>query len=402
MRIAPMMLSLSLCLMATGTVPASAAEPPPDASADAATPAAGEAGTHDLFRDSDDGRFDMSSWLLEHHGFLPVPIVVTDPALGYGGGVALTFFHRPRGAPTTRTGPDGKPRMITPNILGAMAMKTENGSQAYGAGANLHFREDDWRYKGGLAKTDFNIDFYSSGNLLPQRKVAVNLEGLMSFQQVSRRLGERDMFLSAQWIYMDVDPRLENAGDRPLFTDLDFEQVSSGLGLTFEYDSRDNPFTPSRGYLFAAQGNAYLPAIGSDVEFQSYRVHGYGYWPLGRQLVLGGRADLRRVDGDVPFYRLPYIDLRGVPSARYQDDQTGVLEAELRWNVTSRWAGIGFLGAGRAWGARAGFQEAPTAVSKGLGVRYLIARQLGMYVGADYAWGPEDQTVIIQMGSAWR
>ncbi|AKC88153.1 hypothetical protein WQ53_03005 [Pseudoxanthomonas suwonensis] len=355
------------------------------------------------FRDREDGRFDMSSWLLEHHGFLPVPIVVSDPALGYGGGVALAFFHRPKGAPATRTGTDGKPRMITPDIMGVMAMKTENGSQAYGAGANLHFREDDWRYKGGLARTDLNIDFYTSGRVLPQQKVAVNLEGLMSFQQVSRRLGDRDMFLSAQWIYMDVDPRLENAADRPLFTDLDFEQVSSGLGLALEYDSRDNPFTPSRGYLFQVQGNAYLPAIGSDVEFQSYRLHGYGFWPLGGHLVLGGRADVRRVDGDVPFYRLPYIDLRGVPSARYQDDTAGVLETELRWNLTTRWAGIGFLGAGRAWGERAGFGDAPTAVSKGFGARYLVARQLGMYVGVDYAWGPEDQkTVIIQMGSAWR
>lgn len=355
-----------------------------------------------LFHDAEDDAFDMSAWLLEHHGFMPVPIIITDPALGYGGGVALTFFHRPKGSPATRTGRDGQPKMISPNILGIMGMKTENGSTAYGAGGIFHFREDSWRYKGGAGNADFNIDFYTSGRLLPPAKVAVNLQGLASFQQVSRRLGERDMFLSLQWIYTDLEPRLENAADRPHFTDLDFEEVSSALGLTLEYDSRDNPFTPSRGYDLQVQGNFYAPAFGSDVSFQSYRARGFGYWPLGKHLVLGGRADLRSVDGDVPFYRLPYIDMRGIPSARYQDDNAGVLETELRWNLTRRWAGIGFLGAGRAWGDRAGFGDAPTAVSKGLGVRYLIARQIGLYVGADYAWGPEDQTVIVQVGSAWR
>lgn len=362
---------------------------------------AGAATAGNLFRDPEDGAFDLSAWLLEHHGFMPVPIIITDPALGYGGGVALTFFHRPSGSPATRTGPDGKPTMIPPNIVGIMGMKTENGSTAYGAGGILHFREDAWRYMGGAGDADLNIDFYTSDKLLPPARVAVNMQGLASFQQVSRRLGEQDMFLSLQWIYMDLEPRLENAADRPHFADLDFEEVSSALGLTLEYDSRDNPFTPSHGYDLQVQGNFYSSAFGSDVSFQSYRARALGYWPLGERLVLGARADLRSVDGGVPFYRLPYIDLRGVPSARYQDDNAGVLESELRWNVTRRWAGVGFLGAGRAWGERAGFGDASTVVSKGVGVRYLIARQLGLYVGTDHAWGPEDQTVIVQVGSAW-
>ncbi len=44
------------------------------------------------FRDPQDGQFDMSEWLLDHKGFLPVPIIITEPAVGYGGGAALVFF----------------------------------------------------------------------------------------------------------------------------------------------------------------------------------------------------------------------------------------------------------------------------------------------------------------------
>ena len=47
------------------------------------------------FVDPEDGQFDLSAILEHPHGFLPVPIVVTEPAVGYGGG-AVGMFLRPR------------------------------------------------------------------------------------------------------------------------------------------------------------------------------------------------------------------------------------------------------------------------------------------------------------------
>ncbi len=35
----------------------------------------------------------MSNWLLDRDGLLPVHIIVTEPAVGYGGGLALVYFH---------------------------------------------------------------------------------------------------------------------------------------------------------------------------------------------------------------------------------------------------------------------------------------------------------------------
>src|SRR5215218_4738661 len=46
------------------------------------------------FTDPDDGRVDLSDYLLTRKGFLPVPIIVTEPALGYGGGLAIAFFSQ--------------------------------------------------------------------------------------------------------------------------------------------------------------------------------------------------------------------------------------------------------------------------------------------------------------------
>ena len=37
----------------------------------------------------------------------------------------------------------------------------------------------------------------------------------------------------------------------------------------------------------------------------------------------------------------------------------------------------------------------------GLGVRYLFAADLGLWIGADLARGPEDDVFYIQVGHAW-
>ncbi|AMJ55306.1 MULTISPECIES: BamA/TamA family outer membrane protein [Stenotrophomonas] len=360
-------------------------------------------GFWELLHDPTDGKIDASRWLLERKGgFLPVPIIITDPAVGNGGGVALAFF-RPNAHPAAAADSGERPAMVSPDIYGAMAMRTSNGTQAFGAGALLHFDEDRWRYRGGVGKASINLDFHSPGNrLLPPRQISYTTEGIASFQQVFHRLGKRDLYVGLAWIYMDMDLSFKTDSDREFFSDRELASKTSGLGLSLEYDNRDNPFTPSRGWLAMVEGNAYAKALGSDADFQSYRAHSYGYLPLGASTVLGLRADARWVNGQVPFYRLPYIDMRGIGSARYQDSRAATVETELRWNLGPRWALVGFVGAGRTWGRHTSFGDGSSRVSKGGGFRYLLVRQLGMYAGIDYAWGPEDETFYIQMGSAWR
>jgi outer membrane protein assembly factor BamA len=217
-----------------------------------------------------------------------------------------------------------------------------------------------------------------------------------------RRLGESENFIGTRWIYLDLDTRFDPSRPDPVFAPGGRAVKSSGLGLTFEHDSRDNFFTPSSGWKGYLESMLYSPDIGSDNTYQTYRAYAFSYFPLKKEFILGVRADGRAARGDVPFYQLPFIELRGIPVARYQDENAAVAEAELRWDVTPRWALIGFLGAGRAWGSTTNFSDADTAKAWGLGLRYLIARRLGLYMGADIARGPEDTAFYIQAGSAWR
>jgi len=217
-----------------------------------------------------------------------------------------------------------------------------------------------------------------------------------------RRLGQSDAWRGARWNLLDLANRFDAEGQAATFGPLVRTNRASGLGLSLEVDTRDNIFTPSRGWTGSLDATWYSPAWGSDTQFRSYRGHAFGWWPATKSLVLAGRIDGRAADGQVPFYMLPFIDLRGVPAFRLQDRRTAVIETEARWNVTARWALVGFVGAGRAWGSSTGWSDGTHTVSKGVGFRYLVARRLGMYMGIDWAWSSQDQAFYIQVGSPWR
>ena len=352
----------------------------------------------DRFIDPEDGAFDASEYLLDHRGVLPVPILITEPAVGYGGGIAAAWFSESIRDAASRTAPGG--RITPPNILGLALAGTENGTRAGGLGARLSFDDDRWRYRGFGAAMKVNLDFYGVGG--GELALAYTLEGWATFHEAMRRLGASDHFLGLRFLYMDLESSLQADSSGTGLTPREFAQRTTELGVRYQYDSRDNIFFTKRGLEGALDVMVSRQRFGSDSDFETYRTHVFAYHPFGERVVGALRLDARAARGDVPFYQLPFIDMRGVPAARYQDENTGLAEIEGRYYFTPRWIGVAFLGAGRVWGRRTSFDEAGSVVSKGAGFRYLIARRLGLAAGIDVARGPEKTAWYIQFGNAWR
>jgi hypothetical protein len=335
-----------------------------------------------VFTDPEDGAFDASEWLLDKKGFLPVPILVTEPAIGYGGGAALLWFRESLGERRAQG------RLTPPDIFGGALAATENGTTLAGAFGMVTFAREYWRWRGFIGRPDVNLDFYAQDS-----KIGYNLEGWATTHLVQRRLGESENFVGGRWNYLDFEARFDPSRPEPVVSPADRTIRSSGLGAFFEHDSRDNFFTPSSGWKFFVESVFYSPEIGSDEKYETYRAYALSYFPLAKEWILGLRADARAARGDVPFYQLPFIEMRGIPFFRYQDEDVALAEAELRWNFTPRWALVGFAGYGKA---------DESASAWGVGFRRLVARRLGIYMGIDIAKGPEETAFYIQAGSAWR
>ena len=352
----------------------------------------------DGFTDPQDGAFDGSEYLLDHRGVLPVPIIITEPAVGYGGGIAAVWFSESIRDATSRVKPGG--RLTPPSIFTLAAFGTENGTRGAAIGGRSSFDDDRWRYRGGATAMKINLDFYGIGGR--DLALAYTLNGWATFHEGMRRLGTSDHFLGARMLYMDLESGLNADFSGTGLTPRELADKTVELGVRYQFDSRDNIFFTRRGVEAALDVIVEREALGSDNDFETYRTHVFAYQPFGERFVGALRLDARAARGGVPFYQLPFIDMRGVPAARYQDENTSLAEIEGRYYFTPRWVGVAFLGAGRVWGRRTSFDEVGSVVSKGAGFRYVIARRIGLAAGIDVARGPEKTAWYIQMGNAWR
>ncbi|WP_339948529.1 hypothetical protein [uncultured Albimonas sp.] len=344
-----------------------------------------ERGWRDLFFDPQDGAPDLSG-LLARGGFVPAPVLITEPAVDGGLGL-VGYFVQMRGAdrPPERT------------ILGAAV--TGNGSNGYGALHSGSFLGGDLLYSAAAAHGLAILNLYPGG-----RDYSLAYDNTITYVggRAHYRLGGGAVSVgpSVSWRSNDVAADLSGLFPRrdPLLgrtTDL------LALGGSLHYDDRDNPLTPTSGVNAIAEALTYSAALGSDRDFSSLTMTAAGFESRG-EWTAGALISLAATFGDAPFFMEPGVDLRGVSYGRYTGDRVASLEVELRRQVSDRWAVLGFAGVGHAQrsGSILSGSEA-TVPAGGVGLRYRIARKLGLDMGLDLAFGEEGSTVYIQFGHAW-
>jgi len=365
----------------------------------ALTPASATGQKGGVFRDPEDGRLDMSEWLLTKKGFLPIPIIITEPALGYGGGLVLAFFSQPLGA-----GAGEGHTYSPPLIAAAAAFYTSDGSAGGGAFLFYPFRHDQFRYLGALGGASLNLDFYGfdPDGPLADNPVGYTLDPTFLVQRLQGRIKRTPLFAGLHYLYM----RTKTSFDATLpetVPERDLKLGLGGLGTSLEYDTRDNLLDPRRGMDITASGTWYQKGFGSDLAFERYQVQGLFYWQPESRWGYGLRVDSRFSSSDAPFFMKPFLAMRGLASGQYSNDVTLLTEGELRYAVDPRWTILGFGGGGRVGETLGDLGSAPTVGAGGLGFRYLIARKLGLGSGVDFALGPGGEFAFyIQAGSAWR
>jgi hypothetical protein len=347
------------------------------------------------FRSPEDGWLDVSGFLDEKYGFLPVVIPITEPAVGYGAAGGLAFLSKPLGESEAGHG--------RPNITMVGGFGTENGSWGIMAGDVRHWLDDRLQTLAGVVYASVNLDFHGigEGGHLAEHPLRYDLEPKGGTLQGKYRMGNSCVWAGLNYAFAVTRVTFDApAGTRGL---PDFERNSHVGGLTpsLTFDSRDNIFTPVRGTYVEASAGLFSEALGSDDEFQRVRLIAMQFIPLHPKLSLGFRAEGAASFDDTPFYLRPFIYLRGAPVMRYQGEEIAQIEAELRWQFWKRFSLVGFVGGGAAWNQLERFSNTQTVVTGGTGFRYELARKYGLHMGLDVAFGPENTAVYVQVGSAW-
>lgn len=355
----------------------------------------------DKLIDPEDGWLDGGQVLLDYpYGVLPVPIIITEPAVGNGLGLAAVHFHDVgKGVPADELDSRGRtiPRSVSALALGG----TENGTKFAGGGHFGHYKQDTIRYESIIGYADVFMDFYGPINQPNEQGAAFNTEAVALMQVLAFRLGESNWFAGGAYRYLNTDTKFKLGNDVPGISNDSLESSNAAIAAVVRYDSLDNQITPNHGIVSDLQLARFDKAVGGDFNYNQLTWLNQVHFTLGEKWKLGARLDSDNVDGDAPFYAIPYIELKGIPALRYQGKNTITSEVRLDWEFHPRWLIGVFAGAGRTANNRDNLSEAPSRVSRGLGFRYMGVKRLGLSLGLDYASGPEDDTVYISFGTRW-
>jgi hypothetical protein len=364
-----------------------------------------EASFLDDMKDPKEGGFDMSKRLASRTGFLPIPIIITEPAVGYGGGLGILYFHKSKEelSNTEEFDWDTPQKFETPNLSAVLGLGTANGTWATGG---MHFGswfEDRLRYLGVAGYGSVNLQFFGIGDIdISETPLSYNVKAFFLIQELKARILDSPFFAGARYTFTNADSTFDIGRDLPVFIRNRLEVKSGGLGPVLEYDSRDNIMSPNRGISAQVMGLIYDPSLGGDTHYYAVRTFAKLYRDvLKKKLLLGLRLDGRISGGDIPFYAYPFIDMRGIPAMRYQGEYAFVTEGQITWNCWRRWYLLGFLGSGWAVSSLSDLALDNAQIAKGFGFRYLLARVYGLRVGIDVARGPERWAWYLQIGQAW-
>jgi hypothetical protein len=347
------------------------------------------------FRSPDDGWIDVSGLLEEKYGFLPIPLIITEPAVGYGGGLGLMFLSKPL--------PHAEDGLGRPNITTAAGFGTENGTVGVLAADLRYWLDEHLQTLVGFIYSSVNLDYYGIGDdpALANNPLRYNLEPKGGTARAKYRFGDTRLWAGLNYGFSSTRVSFDKPPGTPGEPAFQHESNVGGFTPSFTLDTRDNFFTPNRGTYVEASGGFFSPAFGADQDFQRANLLAMQFIALGSTLFLGVRAEGAASFGNEPFYLRPYISLRGAPTLRYQGEEVAQIETELRWQFWKRFSLVGFVGAGAAWNNLEHFDSTKTIVTGGAGFRYELARAYGLHIGLDVARGPDDTAVYIQFGSAW-
>jgi len=172
---------------------------------------------------------------------------------------------------------------------------------------------------------------------------------------------------------------------------------SNGVGLTTEYDTRDNVNSPQKGSFININSLSYRKGLGGNEDFDTINLQARHYYEQMQKLVLAMRLD-GKFTINAPSSAYATVDLRGYTSGQYLAKNSTTLEAEERLDIAYNIGATLFSGVSALYGS-GGSNYYP---SLGGGLNYMMKKEEKMVVRLEGAVGREGSYgIYLQFGRAF-
>lgn len=300
-----------------------------------------------------------------------------------------------------RIGSDRAP----PSSVGLFGVATTNGTWGAGVGGMAHFGDDDWRLLAGGGYMDMRFSYYGIGGAsdvpvgLRLKIAPLRVQGL---RQVVKNL-----YLGGQVQYSRVSIGLDvdsAAFDVPFVPDpRTFTEVI--VAPVVEFDSRNDQFFPTRGWLVDASASLLSAKLGSDSTMQRYDVLTTWQtgWDDGTQVVAASVLGCYAT-GEVPINQLCLVSgqngLRGYEPGRYLDRTMVTVQAEYR-KMVGRFGFTAFAGVAQTAPRPADLSTEDLLPAAGVGLRFRLLKQFPINYRTDVAFGKDGVEFYFSIGEGF-
>jgi hypothetical protein len=326
------------------------------------------------------------------------PIPISSPAVGSGLVLAVGYVFKLN--QEDKTSP--------PSTVGLVGAFTNSGTRGGGIGGRLYFSENKYQTTFALVKGRVNFDFFGVGIRPGREPVSVPLKmgGTILFGEFMRNVG-KDIFIGPRYQRRNLYVRLDGLQTPGGFEipEIDLKAVSSSLGFHVQRDKRDSTFYPTKGSLFDVTGDFFAKGLGSNRQYQNYKVSYNGYRELAPKQILAYRGMVCASYQDVPFYDLCLYgtssDLRGYTGGENQNRRMFATQAEYRRELKGRFGMVAFAGLGgiaSRWNAFRADELLPAA---GAGLRFTLDKKNRINYRVDFGVGRGGHTLSIGVGEAF-
>ena len=337
-----------------------------------------------------DIRDDETKLKVQRGDFVAVPIPISNPTLGTGLVAGGAYFYAQ----------DEELKKLQPASLTAAAgMYTSNDSKAFVLVQQNYWNRDKWRVTGAIGVADLRLSLLAADETSGTESVDWRIRGSFLFAKVATRI-KGDWYGGITARLVDAEQRIEISSLPPEFEPMS-DLRSVGLGLYFEYDSRDMPLNSHSGghFTFATLFND--EAIGSDSTYQSYSAAYQSYHTLTDSLVLAWELRGCGREGMAPLWDACKIKLRGFAATDYLGQNSSSGQVEARWQVSKRWGLVTFVGAGSIGSSYNDLRENEAIPSYGVGVRFMVLAAKRINIRIDYARSTDSDAIYLSVGEAF-
>ena len=333
------------------------------------------------------------------NSFVVLPLVYYSPETRWAAGVGGIMTFRPKGT-------EGQDR---PSALSFVALYTLNKQFTINAKPEIYLKKGMYFLTGNLEISRYPNKFFGIGNDTPD-----SFEENYTPHQISLEAAFWKKIVPRHNIYAGLVYNFDHyrfedfePSGRLITGDIPGSRggTTSGLGLLFKWDDRDNVFTPRRGRQFSLSASLYNSLFAGDYNYAKILLDLRQFFPLFSSHVLAVQGIIRTMAGNVPVMALPKIGsdsvMRGYYSGRYRDKTMAAVQAEYRFPVWWRFGLAAFGGFGDVAKDLGHLAPGRFKFSAGWGIRFKIDPKEGATLRLDFGYGKGVSGMYLTAGEAF-